>query len=38
MDFDRLRWAGIRVDADGVGHLVTAERVPGPAWRARPGL
>jgi hypothetical protein len=35
MDFDRLRWAGIVVDRGGAGRLVTADAVPGPAWRAR---
>ena len=36
MDFDRLRWAGIRVDAAGTGRAVTPEQVPGPAWTTRP--
>jgi len=33
MDFDALRFAGIRVDASGKAALVTAETMPAPAWR-----
>ena len=32
MDFDLLRWAGIRVDAAGKATVITADAVPGPAW------
>ena len=33
MDFDRLRFGGIRVDASGKASLVTAATLPEPAWR-----
>jgi hypothetical protein len=34
-DFNRLRWAGIRVDASGAARLVTADDVPDPVWQRR---
>lgn len=34
-DFDRLRWAGIRVNAEGQGRLVTPGDVPVPVWQTR---
>lgn len=37
MDFERLRWAGIVVNRDGEGRPVTADALPGPAWRAASG-
>ena len=33
MDFDRLRWAGIRIDAAGRAVLLTAEELPRPVWK-----
>jgi pimeloyl-ACP methyl ester carboxylesterase len=33
MDFERLCFAGIRVDESGTASLVTAETMPEPAWR-----
>ena len=33
MDFDALRFAGIRVDASGQAFMVTAASMPLPAWR-----
>jgi hypothetical protein len=33
MDFENLRFAGIRVTASGVTSLVTAATTPEPAWR-----
>lgn len=34
MDFETLRFAGIRLDASGKAGPVTADTLPGPAWRA----
>jgi hypothetical protein len=34
MDFESLRFAGIRVDPSGKASVVTAGRMPDPAWRA----
>lgn len=34
-DFDRLRWAGILVDAEGQGRVVTPDDVPAPIWQRR---
>ncbi len=34
-DFDRLRWAGIRVNTGGQGRLVRPGDVPAPVWQAR---
>jgi hypothetical protein len=33
MDFERLCFAGVRVDASGVATTVTAATMPEPAWR-----
>jgi hypothetical protein len=33
MDFDHLRFAGIRVSASGAATVLTAETVPEPVWR-----
>jgi pimeloyl-ACP methyl ester carboxylesterase len=33
MDFENLRFAGIRVDAAGAASVVTAATMPEPAWR-----
>jgi predicted esterase len=33
MDFDNIRFAGIRVDASGMASLVTAASMPEPVWR-----
>ena len=33
MDFDALRFAGLRVDASGSVTMVTAETMPEPVWR-----
>jgi hypothetical protein len=33
MDFDQLRFAGIRVSAAGEATVLTAESLPEPAWR-----
>jgi dienelactone hydrolase len=33
MDFENLRWAGVRVDASGAAEVLTAATVPEPAWR-----
>ena len=33
MDFERLCFSGIRVDASGTASVVTAATMPGPAWR-----
>jgi hypothetical protein len=33
LDLDRLRWAGVLVDRTGTGRPVTAEPLPGPAWK-----
>ena len=34
MDFEALRFAGIRVDAEGHASVVTAATVPAPAWKS----
>jgi len=34
MDFEALRFAGLRVDAEGHASVVTAATVPAPAWTA----
>lgn len=34
-DFNRLRWAGVRVDASGAARLVSADDVPAPVWQRR---
>ena len=33
MDFERLVFGGIRVDASGAASVITAATMPGPAWR-----
>jgi len=35
-DFDSLRWAGVRVDANGRASVITTDTVPRPAWRQVP--
>jgi hypothetical protein len=34
MDFERLRFAGIRVSAAGEATVLTADSLPAPAWQA----
>ena len=33
MDFDQLRFAGIRVSASGEATVLTADTLPEPVWR-----